>query len=441
LGFLAGGILGVGMLIRTQVVVAFPVLIFFALLTRPRYFLPALKSSALGVFVLVLVVSPWLARNWQITGKLLFDNPASQTANLALRYSRVNGEQANISPLAGESDAEYNARMMKIGRDAFSKNPLGVGREIAAAFINHGINNILLFPLRYELKNFGELLQPADGFWQRWYSRMRLPQMMLLGFYIFLFGLGVTVAWQRLGWLGFLPLSVNLAYNLWTSIALLSGQRFMLTMDWSIAIYYMIGLFGLLSAFIFALERGREVISKWHAQNQLADVIVSQSVRWQTYALFGVLFFGIGASLWGVEMIFPRRYISASQSELYDRIVASSSFNLDAACFEDVISANQLQLTQGRALYPRYYWADDGETFTDSFGYKKSDEGRLVFEMIGGRGSRVVMPIADPVDFFPHAADVVLGRDSQGGVWFALVGQGEKARLYLSDIFDDAVCR
>jgi 4-amino-4-deoxy-L-arabinose transferase-like glycosyltransferase len=478
-GFLLGGILGVGMLLRTQVVTALPVLILFALLTRPKLILPALKSSALALIAIAIVVSPWLMRNRQLTGELIFDNPTSQTINLALRYSRLNGKEIDVMPQPGESDAAYNDRMIAIARSEISSNPWGAVTGVANFFINHGINNILLFPMRYEIKSFSELWKPANSFWQGWRENLRLPQFFLLGFYVFLFGLGVAFVWQRLGWLGLLPLGVNLAYNLWTSLALLSGQRFMLTMDWSVYTYYMIGLFGLLSVLLFGLERGRKLIQDWYAQNQInyideweekspyhrahgdhrdfkrvssVDSVTSvvdkqedrlhiEKTNWRRYVVSGVVFLGIGASLWLVELAFPQRYSSASQSELMNRVVSSSSFKLDAACFQKVITANGINLVQGRALYPRYYWADDGETFTDSFGYKKEDKGRIVFEMIGPNGGRLVIPIAEPVEFFPHAADVTLGWDSQSRAWFVLVEKGSEARFYLSDLYDDAVCR
>jgi hypothetical protein len=440
-GFMLGGILGVGILIRTQVVVAFPVLIFFALLTRPKLFLPALKSAALGVLAIAIVVAPWFARNWQMTGQLIFDNPASQTANLALRYSRVNGHTADITQLPGESNSEYNDRMMRIAKESLKKNPFAIGKEIASAFINHGVNNILLFPLRYEMESLGEFWSPANAFWQQWRGAIYPFQILLLGFYIFLFGLGVAVAWQRIGWLGFLPLGVNLAYNLWTSIALLSGQRFMLTMDWSAYLYYMIGLFVLLSIFLFTLERSRGLIREWYAENQFAFIEFVDHTKLRQYLFAGIFFFIVGASLWAVEMMFPQRYPLAGQDEMVNKIISSSSFDLDAACFRKTISENDLKIAQGRALYPRYYEARDGEDFTDAVGYKAVDQNRIVFEMIGQVNNRVVFPVSKFTDFFPNASDVTLGVDQAGKPWFALVEWGNTQRFYLSDFFDNSVCK
>jgi hypothetical protein len=240
-----------------------------------------------------------------------------------------------------------------------------------------------------------------------------------------------------------LPLGVNLAYNLWTSIALLSGQRFMLTMDWSAYLYYMIGLFALLSIFLFALERGRGMIGKWYAQNQFAFAQPSGNVSWKAYLFAGVLFFVVGASLWAVEMMFPKRYPLVSREVVLDKIISSSSFrdvNLNAACFKQVVDENELKVLQGRALYPRYYEAGDGEDFTDAVGYKAVDENRIVFEMVGEVNRRVVFPSAEFTDFFPNASDVTLGIDSEGNAWFALVEQGGEQRFYLSDFFDDSIC-
>ena len=163
-----------------------------------------------------------------MTGELIFDNPRSQMANLALRYNRLNGIDVDILPLPGEANSEYNARLVELATQAINSNPTGIAKGIVNSFLNHGVSNILVFPLRNNLRSLDELWTPIDPFWQGWEGRPTLSQGLLLVFYVFLFGLGLSAAWHRNGWLGFLPLGVNLIYNLWTSLALLSGQRFML---------------------------------------------------------------------------------------------------------------------------------------------------------------------------------------------------------------------
>ena len=137
-GFLMGGILGAAMLIRTQVVVALPVLLFFAFIIQPKKIMPIIKGALLAALAIVLAISPWLWRNWQITGELMFDNPASQTANLALRYGRLMTEDVNILPLPGESDSAYNDRMLVMAKEAIAFDPTGAAKALANSFLNHG---------------------------------------------------------------------------------------------------------------------------------------------------------------------------------------------------------------------------------------------------------------------------------------------------------------
>jgi hypothetical protein len=441
--FLMGGILGVAMLIRTQVVVAFPMLLLFAFFTQPKKIATIIKGALLALLTMIMVISPWLWRNWKMTGELIFDNPESQMANLALRYNRLNGADVDIMPLSGESNSEYNARLVKLATQAINSNPTGIAKGIANSFLNHGINNILVFPLRNNLKNFGEIWTPTDSFWQAWEGRPTPGQGALLVFYVFLFGLGLGTAWHRNGWLGLLPLAVNLLYNLWTSLALLSGQRFMLTMDWSIYLYYMIGLFALLSLFLFTLENRRSMILKWHEANTFSNIQqADRKKRWQ-YFFAGILFFGIGASLPLSEMVFPQKYPPVTQSELLNKLVSSSALQqskLDAMCVQKIVAENQLSAVQGQAVYPRYYEAEDGETFTDSLGYKIADEGRLVFQMIGQVNQRVVFPMPQPPDFFPNASDATLFLDASGNVWFIFVQQGVAQRIYFSETLVSSAC-
>ena len=156
------------MLIRTQVIVALPVIILFAFLARPKEIKPLIKSVFLMVITIALVVSPWLWRNWKLTGEFIFDSPESQTANLALRYSRLNGVEPEIMPLPGESNVEYVARLNQIAKNAIVSNPLGAAWGVSNAFLNHAVNNILLFPIRNNLNRINELWIPTNAFWEGW---------------------------------------------------------------------------------------------------------------------------------------------------------------------------------------------------------------------------------------------------------------------------------
>jgi 4-amino-4-deoxy-L-arabinose transferase-like glycosyltransferase len=442
-GFIMGGVLGVAMLIRTQVVVAIPVILLIALLQEPKKLKLLFRNVVLMMTVILLIVAPWLWRNWRLTGSVIFDSPESQTINLALRYSRLNGVEPEALPLPGESNREYNERLKQMTREAILSNPLGAIKGVFSSFLNHCINNVLVFPLQNDVKSFAELFTPADAFWEEWEGTPTTPQLVLILFYLFLLGLGVSVAWHKNGWIGLLPLALNLAYNLWTSLALLSGQRFMLTMDWSIYLYYMLGLFALLSVFFFTLERGRAVIVKWYEANSVSSPRPFAAKGWQHYVLAGALFAGVGVSLPLMEKVFPRQY-PISQSQIIQTMLESPALykmEPSAACLQEFLTSDDVSFRTGRALYPRYYEANSGEFFTDSFGYKAVDEGRMVFTLLQGPGDRVVFPMNETPSFFPHASDVTLVYGKDDVIWFAFVKKGEDEAFYVSSNFDTSLCK
>ncbi len=443
--FLMGGVLGAAMLIRTQSIVALPVIVLFACLALKGNVKPFMKSMLLLFVSMTLIVGPWLWRNWNLTGEIIFDSPEYQMINLALRYSRLNGEEPYVLRSPDESSVEYNQRLITMAKGAISADPWKAAWGVTNSFLNHAVNNILLFPIRYQIKNFHDVYTPSTAFWEYWEGRPTYSQSILLAFYVFLFGLGITTAWQRNGWLGLLPLTLNLIYNLWTSLALLSGQRFMVSMDWSIYLYYMIGLFTLLGAFLFALNGRRKMIVDWVNSNPFLLTLPSVRSKWRSYAVFGVLFLGLGSTLPLSERIFPDKYPPLSTVELVRQLTESPALkqsDVRADCLENLASDGLLSFSQGMAVYPRYYEAGEGEKITDKIGYKTADEGRIVFDLIADRSAgRVIFPMEQSPEFFPHASDVILVNSLSGELWFVYVKQAGREEFYVSKSFDTSMCR
>ena len=391
----------------------------------------------------MLVISPWVIRNWIITDNLIFDNPESQTLNLALRYGRLNEIKVDLDRDSGETTAEYNQRLNQMASDVFWADPLHSFWGISNAFLNHCINNILMFPLRYDLKSPQEIITPVDAFWEEWEGNATFIQSMLMAFYILLFGLGVTAAWHRYAMVGLLPLILNLLYNLWTSLALLSGQRFMVTMDWSIYLYYMIGLFSLVGAYQALLNNGRLKTINWFEKKEGKKDTRIHTGFW-FYAIFGLSFLFIGGLPPLVERVFPNEYPNLSNEQVVTKISGKAALiqsNFDLACLQRLDKKNLLNFVQGRALYPRYYTAGDGESITDAVGYKFGDVPRLVFEFVGQSNARVIVPLSENPFFFPHASDVTLIYGADSSLWFVYVEKDTDAEIYTSQSFDLSLCK
>jgi hypothetical protein len=144
------------------------------------------------------------------------------------------------------------------------------------------------------------------------------------------------------------------------------------------------------------------------------------------------------------ERIFSNKYPPLPQHELVAELVAFPSLNhpnFDSACLQKLADGDGFSFLQGRAIYPRYYAGGEGETFTDSVGYKVADEGRLVFNLVGQAHGRYIFKIHQQPDFFPHASDVTLISSENGELWFVFVRQGDNEKFYISDSADLSSCK
>jgi hypothetical protein len=286
--------------------------------------------------------------------------------------------------------------MMGIALQSLRQDP---GRIIGSAidhFFNNEIGNLLLFPLRDRLEGPGELLWPGHAFWQSWTGRPDGGQTLVIAGYLALLGLGLAAAWFKNGPLGLLPLGISLAYNAWTGLFLSSGDRFLVPVDWAVYFYQFLGLLALVSLVLTSVKGLREAVSAWFCERYGGEAGsgVSDRVDWRRLALTGGLILLLGLCVPLTELAFPR------VSPVPAQLVAPGPGQL---------------LLSGRAIYPRYYAAGDGEPGSAKLGYGKTDRARLVFFLIGTQNTLVILPLKSAPDFFPNSGDVTIIGTQQDG--------------------------
>jgi len=447
---LARGLLGLGMLVRTQSVVALPVVLLAGWLAikKPRI---ALRGSLLLLAGIALAITPWLWRNWRLTGGLVFDNPASQTMVLAQRYNGLNFNDV-ITYLPGETDSQYSRRMLQIALDGIRRNPGQALQTVANHFLNNEIDNVLLLPLRSDLLNLSEVWQPTRAFWQDWNGQPSSGQAVLLVAYLGLLGLGLGTCWRKAGWAGLLPLGINLGYNLWTGLFQSSGERFLVPADWTATIYFAAGLVTLSGGMLLLLSRTRQGMLDYLARPQTPTPAptltqpspntppggrsggrgILSSLPPEVFAFFltGLIIFAFGSSLPLSEHLLPQRYPPASRETILAHLSASDTLRQTQALAQEPGAL----VLRGRAIYPRYYAAGEGEPLSAKTGYAALPQARLVFFLLGQTNSLVVFDLPESPAFFPNTADVTLiGLPRKGYIQAeaVLVETPQKSALYL----------
>lgn len=391
LSLLIGGVIGAAALVRLQSSVLIAVILVLAFFVISEY-RQWLKCTIFVILGFALTLAPWLTRNYVAAGGLVLDNPISQTMTMARRWSGSTGNEI-LPRLSGENDAQYSSRLMKLAIASFKDDPKYILHSAANHFINSEIASLLAFPVRDEIVSPAELWMPQHVFWR---TPLTASQIPLFAFYVLLFCVGLAAAWHYHGLIGLLPLGLGLAYNLWTALFLSSGARFIVPLDWSIHLYEIFGLLVLGGALLSFAQGARENISAW-IQGPFNNPGIPRespvsSRRYFILSLIFVLF--LGAFLPITEFIFPQKYPSISQKEILQQI--------------DMTAETGEIALYGRALYPRYYAAGDGEPGTAKLGYGVEERARLVFFLVGPQNGLVIFELESTPQFFPNTADVYM---------------------------------
>jgi hypothetical protein len=398
-----------------------------------------LMGAVLIIFGFILAVAPWLWRNAQITGQIVFEDPYSQIRAMASRYSY---EPANLRFLAepGESMNDLTRRANREVIDFTLAHPGYVTHFISNHFINAEINSLLTMPMRDGMVGLSELLIPKLPFWEKWDASPSVPQGILLVVYLALVVFGMAAAWVRAGWAGMVPLLVNLGFNASSAIARYSSGRYLLPTDWAAYVYVAIALIEItISVFLVSGTSPARITPLLAKVTPILKPSPLPKLNWR--AVFGL---GSGILLVGMlplmlEAFIPRHYPVQTKTELIaelyqSELVLNSEINL--VQLEEFLLQPDTRVIKGRALYPRYYGADDGEPNTAKTGYEILPYPRTLFLMASnGYNGLIQLKAGSAPAYLPNASDViVVGCEEQKYTEALMVlGLGEPGGLAIAD--------
>ncbi len=364
---------------------------------------------------LVLVVMPWVWRNYQVSGKPVIENTGFYIRMLAGGYAEPTD---NVDRLADELFDEYSARMKsQIIRYVFN-HPLEITRVYSTYFIHNEISSVVYLPMSfrlYDLYSYVKFLPFWDGPYIDLGNRYGVMFFLTLG----LIALGVGAAFQRLGFLGLIPLLIHFAYSFSVVTARISGWRFVLPVDWIPQVYYSIGLIQLIWMAASVIWNKGAAEEETHLEGN------PSFLQRKTYlALAGFLL--IGLSLPVMELALPVRYPALPPNELIETHAAglqlSDGEQVTASALKNFLETEPgATVVYGRALYPSYYrqgsfWGESSPNLVAA-----SQFNRLQFTLIGPAQGFTFLPLEDAPQYFPHAADVFVVGCRQGDFIRALI--------------------
>jgi hypothetical protein len=419
--FLAGGMFGILLLLRTQSMLILPaifVIAFLALSSEKRPWLAPILIFILGV---TISVAPWLTHNYLRIGQFSFDAPF-QYQVLASQYAYTGNLDFRAVDLENKS----------LGQMLFTfalKDPGFVAGFISNHFLATEVGAVLALPL---IAPFNGLREPINLYWTSFDGALAWPNIFLLLGYLAVIALGLGAAWKRWRWAGLLPLAFNLGYAAANGIGRFSGWRYDLPADWIAYFYFGIGFAEIL--FWLSCTFGIRILDTDDTEG--TNLSVDKRKFAGQIILLALAFALVGALPWIAESINPQpRYLNQDPASLQSHI-SQSQVAISEQEIQNFASQPEAVTLRGRLLYPRTFSANAGLTSATPWpAYLPRDYPRLGFKLLHHELSDIVFPNKGvPVENV-HSWDViVLGCQREDYIEARLLLFPDESLHYLSNL-------
>lgn len=430
-----GGALGFLVLLRSQTLLFLPALLVIAFFVSKPKKISRFLSSGFLLFGVVLALLPWLFRNYQVTGQFGYSQPL-QAAYLAKQYSLTPETGTTQFPEGTEISDYVSLGFSSVLR--FTLNyPADVLGFVSAHFIHNEVSSLLALPIQFDytdkLVTFYNLRPYWVGlegklwtqccslsstihqtpYWQSWNGSFPNQAWLPILINLSLIAIGVGAAWKKVGPLVLIPIGIHVFYNASSAIARVSGWRLILPVDWVLLLFYCLGISQLAFwswGYLFGIQLDKE------KKTQVQKNSALNKVNWSQLGVISATILSLGILLPLTERIIPDRYASLSGEDIQRMWDESDVSEVSTLSVEEFLSQPKADALIGRALYPRFYVANEGEPGGDFSAFNALPFARMALVLVGPQGNyQVALPLETAPVSFPNASDVViLGCEEEG---------------------------
>ncbi len=424
-----GGILGLGLLIRQELIILLPAVIAAAIIGFRKKFVFITKQALLITLGVVIVISPWIGRNWIKTGNLYLDKPGDLNRILRTLKLSVDYPKETLPTLPYEIEDEILISSAEGEGQSYPENQtqpgsLGLTLNHYASAIPQLFlylpNNSIFLEMDY-LRSFanGKLNKDYGGWlyspyqyakslsywwWDSWDGKIDQKSWIYLTITIVFISLGFVRVWKKEGWLSFIP--VFAIFGMISVYALIraSGGRYLQLVDWITSMFLSIGLV--------------EVILSYPDQQELEDSAVDdqfgtmafpRNVRTDSgntvWIILITIIFILGFSPVIIEYFVPN-YFTVDQMETQLTSMFEDDQNPISSLERDYLTSFLDQggdVIHGKALYPRYFPAEAQLMTRNQTLFPSS----LTFTISGTELNYVILSLSESPNSFPHGSEVI----------------------------------
>ncbi len=406
----AGAVFGLTVMIRTHVITLLPIVLIFVLLRLGWNWKRVVLAVLLILLGLVSVTLPWEIRN-QSRGIPMFYMYYSRI-ELLLRYRYGIGGDAYI-PSTNEAIAGLSPRYRVDHRQQEKDRCESLPCSITNHFAHNIITSFMSLPASLTFEDTFNIVKSDLPYWNKGWREGQIDAggWVAILFSLMLIALGAASIWKQSRAGVWLPVIFFLAYLLTNSIGLTSGGRYVTPVDWILYFYFVAGAVQLL---YWLLALTGYIAEAEPAQVPHGVVPLVSGINVRSLAPIIAVILGMGMLIPLPEFLFKPRYQAQTPAETLSvlremGLIEHSNFSQEELIA--FLAEPGAMIVTGRALYPRYYPAGEGESDLNTH-YQNFDFQRLAFTQIGP-DSPSAMGVVIPGDPLPEglslqAADVVV---------------------------------
>ncbi len=459
---LAGGLLGITTLIRPEIGTLFLVVPVFAILIFRKNLRFWFKSTLLFTLGILLILAPWVWRNWSTTGLIFLDSPSFRFELLADRYQKseitptpttptntidqspastqgasavfpptpqsTQAPQANSEPILMDY-AEY-VRNTTNNLASFARENTGlVVSFVTAHYLNSQTQIFLTLPtsiramdsaisffghrspemLWYECCSLSGYIRRLP-FWHQWNGYIPSQTIIPLVVNLFIIAIGIQEAWKKQKLIGLFPIIASAYYILVNAIFRNSGGRYILPVDWVGVLYYCIGLSRLFLWGVSLFSQNQTALkleSLLEQAETTPDNFQKDLLRNPKFYALSIALLLIGSLPVVVERSIPPIYVDSLKNESLNALMESELLLASDRSTLNALLDDNGTILLGRALYPRFYRANRGEPDNDN-PMEAKPFSRIGFYIAGPENRPIIMPLDEPPEYFPNTSTVMV---------------------------------
>jgi hypothetical protein len=403
-----GGAIGLTLMLRTNALMLLVVIPFFALFAFGSKWRQWVSSSLMILLGVIAVTLPWEIRNQSLGGQMYGPIVTKFRDVIQQRYPTSPGslspQEYGFASLGIRSIGVVTALYQDVPEQ--SAPPCDT---VLCFSVNHFLHNtltsFLILPTSAFLDELRYLIRDRHPYWQaNWDGSLHGAAPLFLILNSFFITTGIARAWKEKRIQGLTPLAIFVAYTLSNALARTSGGRYLVPADWLLILYYLLGVFHILSWGANSLGISWNVFTA----DPEARTPIAREFRSRVGSAFAASLM-LGALLPLSEALYLPRYQASDPMEtLATNRALIEQTGLKIYDLDTFLKNPDADIVIGRALYPRFYKMNQGNYQGGFYPFHALGFPRTAFKLIGPAGEHSVVLPGDIPEYLPHASDVLV---------------------------------